>query len=104
MNISPNRLSWSKMPYRRMPPVVSAIGRPQPRMTTHSTAMFHGPRGMLAPIPVRIRYDWSPRSRPRPGMRAVKIAPVRTHAMSPKTASMRKSWSVSPWSDAMTSW
>ena len=48
------------------------VGRPQPRITTHRTAMFHGPSGMLAPIPVRIRYPSVPRMTPRPAMSAAR--------------------------------
>jgi hypothetical protein len=50
-----SRLSWLMIPYSAMPDVAARIGTSQPRRTTHSTPMFHGPIGTLAPMPDRIR-------------------------------------------------
>ncbi len=73
-------------------------------MTTHTTAMFHGPSGMLAPIPARISQACVPRTQPRPGMSAANTDPVATQATRPKTATRRICGSVRPWKASMTSW
>ena len=84
-----SRLSWSKMPYSATPALAAWAGRPQPRMTTQSTPMFHGPNGMLAPMPARISQASVPRRRVSPGMSAENTAPVTTQAITPKTATSR---------------
>ena len=63
-----------------MPEVAGWTLIPQPRTTTHRIPMFHGPSGMLAPMPVRIRYEAVPRATDRPSMRTANGTPAMTHA------------------------
>ncbi len=61
------RPSWLTTPYSAMPEVAGCIPMPQPRTTTQTTPMFHGPNGTLEPIPERIRYNALPRNTTCPG-------------------------------------
>ena len=52
---SANRVRVLMIPYRATPDVADWAEIPQPRNTTQTTPMFHGPNGRLDPIPDRIR-------------------------------------------------
>ncbi len=63
-----NRPRVFTIPNTATPDVAASSGTPHPRMTTHTTPRFHGPNGMLDPMPERIRYAALPRSGVKPGM------------------------------------
>jgi hypothetical protein len=100
---SASQLSWSKMPYSATP-ARGGLGRAAPAADDHRrTPMFHGPKGMLAPMPARISHASVPRTSDSPAMSAEKTAPVTTQASTPKAATRRISCAVSPWKAAITS-
>ena len=87
-----------------MPDVAGMFAMPQPRTMTHSTPMFHGPNGTLAPMPERISHEVGPRMTERPGMSAQKTSPLTNHAATPRTVITANWPSVSAWKAAATSW
>ncbi len=65
--------------------------------------MFHGPKGMLAPMPARMSHDSGPWRIDSLGMSAQKMRPLTSQAIAPR-AEMMTTWSgVSAWNAAMTS-
>ncbi|MCU0504341.1 MAG: hypothetical protein MUE82_00995 [Chloroflexi bacterium] len=76
---------------------------PQPRTITQRTPIFHGPNGMLEPMPDRISHDEVPRRTDSPGMSAQKMSPLTSQATTPRTV-ITMTWSgVSAWNAASTS-
>ena len=65
--------------------------------------MFHGPKGMLDPMPDRMSHDAGPRGTERPGIRAQNTSPLVSHPNAP-SREMTTIWSsVSAWKAAATS-
>ena len=65
--------------------------------------MFHGPNGMLAPMPPRMSHDMDPRIGDSPGIRAENTSPLTSQASAP-SAVMITTWSgVSAWKAVKTS-
>ena len=87
-----------------MPDVAGMFAIPQPRTTTQSTPMFHGPNGTLAPMPERISHEVGPRRIERPGMSAQKTSPLTSHANAPRVVMIANWLGVNAWKAAATSW
>ncbi len=98
-----SRLISLTMPYSAMPDVATRFGMPQPRSTTHRTPMFHGPSGMLLPMPDRISQDWVPRLTDNPGINAQNTRPLAIQATIPRIVMRRISCGSRAWKAASTS-